>query len=296
MHVHLSANASFWRKSVVCLLARLARRPYLLHVHSGFFPDFYERQSGPLARRLIRQTFDKAALLIALSEQWRSWLLKISAASRIEVLPNAVSLPDLSSVRRSEASSPTLLFLGDINASKGIFDLAHAFARVSAQFPRLRLVCGGLGAVDELRRLCERLGIAERVHCPGWLGADRKLEELAAAQAFVLPSHAEALPMALLEAMSWQLPVIATPVGGIPQVIQHEANGLLVSPGDIEGTAAAIARLMREPALAHRLGAAARRTVEQSFSLDTSVERLLQIYRSFGIEPRDAPGSTASPT
>ncbi|MGH8327317.1 MAG: glycosyltransferase family 4 protein, partial [Steroidobacteraceae bacterium] len=138
------------------------------------------------------------------------------------------------------------------------------------------------------------LGIGERVDCPGWLDQDRKSAELAAATAFVLPSYAEALPMALLEAMSWRLPVIATPVGGIPQVIEHEANGLLVTPGDIEGTAAAMARLMRESALASRLGAAARRTIEESYSLDTSIKRLLEIYRGFGIEPRVTPGGTAA--
>lgn len=286
VHVHLSAHASFWRKSVVCLLARLAGRPYLLHVHSGFFPEFYERQSGPLARRLIRGVFAGAATLIALSEQWRSWLLRISAATPIEVLPNAVSLPDLTRVRRSESDDPTLLFLGDINRSKGVFDLVQACARVSGQFPRLRLVCGGVGSVDELRRLCEELGIGDRVSCPGWLQADRKYAELAAATAFVLPSHAEALPMALLEAMSWGLPVVTTPVGGIPQVIEHEVNGLLVGPGDIDGLAAAIARLLHEPALGGKLGAAARRTIERSYSLESSVERLIQIYRGFGIEPR----------
>lgn len=286
VHVHLSAHASFWRKSVVCLLARLARRPYLLHVHSGFFPEFYARQSGPLARRVIRRTFAGAALLIALSEQWRSWLLEISPAARIEVLPNAVAPPDLSRARRSDAAAPTLLFLGDINRSKGVFDLIRAFARVSGEFPCLKLVCGGIGVVDEVRQLCGQLGIADRVSCPGWLEADRKRAELAAASAFILPSYAEALPMALLEAMSWGLPVVTTPVGGIPQVIEHNANGLLVTPGDIDGTAAAIARLMREPALGEKLGAAARRTIERSYSLDASVERLVQIYRGFGIPAR----------
>lgn len=286
VHVHLSANASFWRKSIVCLLARLTGRPYLLHVHSGFFPEFYERQSGPLARRLIRGIFADAATLIALSEQWRSWLLKISPAARIEVLPNAVTLPDLGRVRRSASDGPTLLFLGDINRSKGVFDLVRACARVIPQFPRLRLVCGGVGAVDELRRLCEQLGIGDRVSCPGWLQADRKCAELAAATAFVLPSYAEALPMALLEAMSWRLPVITTPVGGIPQVIEHEVNGLLFSPGDIDGLAASIARFVREPALGEKLGAAARGTIERSYSLQSSVEHLIQIYRGFGIEPR----------
>jgi glycosyltransferase involved in cell wall biosynthesis len=284
VHVHLSTHASFWRKSIICLMARLARRPYLLHVHSGFFPDFYGRQSGPLGRWLIRSVFAHAAVLIALSEQWRSWLLEICASARIEVLVNAVALPDLSAVRRGESAEPTLLFLGDISRSKGVFELVRALARVSAQFPRLKLLCGGVGSVKELRALCDELGLADRVSFPGWLGAERKRAELAGATAFVLPSHAEALPMALLEAMSWSLPVITTPVGGIPQVIEHEVNGLLVRPGDIEGTAAAIAQLMREPALRERLGSAARRTIERSYSVDAAVERLIAIYRGFGIE------------
>lgn len=286
VHVHISANASFWRKSVVCLLARLAGRPYLLHVHSGFFPEFYEQQSGPLGRWVIRRTFAGAAVLIALSEQWRSWLLEICATARIEVLVNAVALPDLRQHRRPQSGAATLLFLGDINRSKGVFDLVRACARLSRDFPQLKLVCGGVGAVEELRRLCEELGIGDRVACPGWLEAQRKHTELARAAIFVLPSHAEALPMALLEAMSWGLPVITTPVGGIPQVIEHEANGLLVSPGDVDGMAAAIAHLVREPSLRESLGAAARRTIERSYSLDAAIEHLVRIYRRFAIEPR----------
>ncbi|MDE2261549.1 MAG: glycosyltransferase family 4 protein [Gammaproteobacteria bacterium] len=286
VHVHLSANASFWRKSVVCLMARLAGRPYLLHVHSGFFPDFYERQSGPLGRWLIRRIYGGAAVVIALSEQWRSWILRICATARVEVLANGVALADLSRVRRPKPAEPTLLFLGDINRSKGVFDLVRAVARASHEFPRLKLVCGGTGSLEELRRLSEELGLGDRLSCPGWLDAEHKRAELAGATIFVLPSYAEALPMALLEAMSWKLPVITTPVGGIPQVIEHEANGLLVEPGDIDGMAAAITRLVREPALREKLGGAARRTIERSYSLDASVERLIRVYRQFGLEPR----------
>lgn len=286
VHVHLSAHASFWRKSVVCLMARLAGRPYLLHVHSGLFPEFYARQSGPLRRRLIRRVFADAALLIALSEQWRAWLLEICATARIEVLPNAVALPALGRIQRSESAPSTVLFLGDISRDKGVFDLVRAFARLSEEFPGARLVCGGVGSLEEVRQLCEQLGVSDRVSCPGWLEAQRKHHELACATVFVLPSHAEALPMALLEAMSWSLPVITTPVGGIPQVVEHGVNGLLVRPGDVDGTAAALAGLMREPALREKLGAAARRTIERSYSLDASIERLTDIYRRFGIEPR----------
>jgi glycosyltransferase involved in cell wall biosynthesis len=288
VHVQLASRASFWRKSVVCTLARLAGRPYLLHVHGAEFHQFYEQESSPAIQRIIRKLLAEAALVIALSEEWRTRLLRICPRARIEVLSNAVSLPDLEDERRADAHRPTLLFLGEVSRRKGIYDLIRALALATERVPRLRLVCGGAGAVEEIRSLAAQLGLTDRVACTGWLDADRKRAELARATIFVLPSYAEGMPMALLEAMSWGLPVLTTPVGGVPQVISHEANGLLVQPGDIEGLAAAIVRLLEAPQLRARLGAAARATIAERFSLDASFERLLEIYRRFGIEPRAA--------
>lgn len=287
VHVQLASRASFWRKSVVCGLARLAHRPYLLHVHGAEFAQFYEQESSPAVQRIIRRVFAGAALVIALSEEWRARLLRICPQARIEVVNNAVPLPDLPQPRHPE-ERPILLFLGEVSRRKGIYDLVRALVRVAERVPQLELVCGGAGAIEEIRGLAGQLGIADRVVCEGWLDADRKRAELARATIFALPSYAEGMPMALLEAMSWGLPVITTPVGGVPQVITHETNGLLVQPGDIDALAAAIVRLMVTPALRAHLGAAARATIQERFSLQASIERLLEIYGRFGIEPRAA--------
>lgn len=286
VHVQLASRASFWRKSVVCLLAKLARRPYLLHVHGAEFLEFYERESSPAAQRLIRKVLAEAALVIALSEEWRGRLLRICAGAHVEVVTNAVPLPEQEDARRRDDRHPTLLFLGEVSRRKGIYDLLRALARVTESAPRLQLVCGGAGEVDGIRRLAAQLELSERLVCTGWLDADGKRAELASATLFALPSYAEGMPMALLEAMSWGLPVIATPVGGVPQVITHEVNGLLVEPGDIDALAAAVERLMSDPALRHRLGAAARATIARRFCLDATIERLVAIYGRFGIEPR----------
>jgi glycosyltransferase involved in cell wall biosynthesis len=285
VHVQLASRASFWRKSVVCALARLAHRPYLLHVHGAEFAQFYEQESSPAVQRIIRKVFADAVLVIALSEEWRARLLRICPQARIEVVNNAVPLPALREPQHREERRPTLLFLGEVSRRKGIYDLVRALARVAERVPQFELVCGGAGAIEKVRSLAGELGVADRVVCRGWLDAERKRTELARATIFVLPSYAEGMPMALLEAMSWGLPVVTTPVGGVPQVISHEANGLLVSPGDIDGLAAAMVRLIEEPALRARLGAAARATIEERFSLQVAVERLLEIYRRFGIEP-----------
>jgi len=288
VHVQLSSRASFWRKAVVCLLARLARRPYLLHVHGSEFADFYG-ECSPAARRIVRAVLARAALVLALSDAWRATLQQISPQARIEVLMNAVPLPPADGLPAPANPQPTLLFFGEIARHKGVFGLAQAFARVADELPGLRLIYAGTGSgVEETRRLIEQFGLGRRVKFTGWLQAERKRATLAAATIFVLPSFVEGMPMALLEAMSFGLPVIATPVGGVPEIITHERDGLLVPPGDIAALAAAIARLTREPQLRARLGRAARETVARRFSLDSAVERLLGIYRRFGIEPRQA--------
>ena len=288
VHVHLSSRASFWRKAVVCLLARLARRPYLLHVHGSEFAEFYQG-CPPWARRIVRATLAKATLVVALSEAWRATLAEISPGARMDVLMNAVPLAPLQDRWRSEDPQPTLLFLGEIARHKGVCELARAFALVADRFPQLKLVYAGTGAaIEEARRLGPQLGLGGRIECTGWLESERKRAALAGATIFVLPSYVEGMPMALLEAMSWGLPTISTAVGGVPEVITHEVNGLLVAPGDVEALAAAIARLMSDSRLRQRLGEAARETIATRFSLNTAVERLLEIYRRFGLEPRAA--------
>jgi glycosyltransferase involved in cell wall biosynthesis len=288
VHIQLSARASFWRKWVVCLLARLARRPYLLHVHGSEFADFYE-ECPPAARRIVTAVLARATLVLALSEAWCATLQRISPQARIEVLMNAVPLPQPDGLPPPADREPNVLFFGEIARHKGVFDLARAFARVAAELPGLRLVYAGTGSgVEETRRLTRELALGERVEFTGWLEAERKRATLAGATIFVLPSYVEGMPMALLEAMSLGLPVIATPVGGVPEIVTHEVDGLLVPPGDSDALAAAIVRLMREPGLRERLGRAARETVAMRFSLDSAVERLLAIYRRCGIEPREA--------
>jgi glycosyltransferase involved in cell wall biosynthesis len=234
-------------------------------------------------QRYIRATLERAALVIALSDDWRQKLLRICPRATIEVLPNAVTLPDTTALNRATPLAPTVLFLGHLERAKGTYDLVHAFARIAEQFPKARLLCGGSGGIEQVRALAHQLGIDDRVECPGWLDRAQKERALACCTIFVLPSYAEGLPMALLEAMSWGLPVITTPVGGIPQVIEHEANGRLVQPGHIDDLAETMAMLLESSAARTRLGAAARSTIEARYTLDRALRRLGEIYGRFGI-------------
>jgi glycosyltransferase involved in cell wall biosynthesis len=293
VHVHMASRASFWRKSVVCLLARMARRPYVVHLHGAEFADFYGKEAGPLVRWAIRSNFAHAAVVIALSEEWRQRVLRICPTTNVEVLHNAVPIPDISAavqVRRSQTTQ-TMLFLGHLSPHKGIFDLVRAFANIAPRFPQARLVLGGVGQMEEIGKLARELNVETRVSCPGWLTTEQKCAKLAESTVFILPSYAEGMPMALLEAMSWGLPVVATPVGGVPQVVDSETNGLMVQPGDVTGLTQALTRLLESPELRQRLGAAARHTVETRFDLRQALDQLTLIYRRFGLEARAVPAT-----
>jgi glycosyltransferase involved in cell wall biosynthesis len=284
VHIHLSSRASFWRKSVICVLSMASCRPYLLHMHGSEFMQFHDRESGPLTRAFIRFCFARAASILALSVQWRDNLLGICPQACVEVLPNAVPVPATGAPERPVAPAVNILFLGRLGRRKGTHDLVEAFARIAHEHPDARLICAGDGEVAAIAALAVARGVGARVSCPGWLDVDAARRELQKADVFVLPSYAEGVPMALLEAMAQGLPVVTTPVGGIPQVVGQD-NGVLVTPGDVAALAAALDGLLCDGARRRRLGERARETIRSRYSLTTAIEHLGTVYRRYGLEP-----------
>jgi glycosyltransferase involved in cell wall biosynthesis len=235
----------------------------------------------------VRDTLECAAQVLALSGQWQDRLKRIAPRAAVQTLPNAVALRDVRA-RAPDDAPVRIVFAGRIGARKGAFELLRAFARLAPKFPRATLICAGDGEGDKLAALAAELGMSDRFECPGWLNAEQMADELRRASIFALPSHQEGVPIALLEAMSHSLPVITTPVGGIPEVVENDRNGLMVPPGDVDAIEAALERLLQSPDERERLGAAARATIAERYSLESTIERLAALYRFFGVPERNA--------
>jgi len=122
------------------------------------------------------------------------------------------------------------------------------------------------------------LGLGDAVEILGWVGGYRKNELLAAADIFVLPSYNESLPISLLEAMSWGVPVISTTVGGIPELIRDGTDGFLIEAADVPALTRALAELADDADLRERMGSAGRSQVAESFSREAVLPRLEQLY------------------
>lgn len=275
LHVHLSSRASFWRKLLFILPSQVVCIPIVLHLHGSEFHLFYESECGTLRRRLIRYVFEHAARVVVLSNSWKEWVQNKFPKAKVQLINNSVRLPHVSYCERDHS---TVLFLGRLGERKGGFHLIAAVSQIVHDFPNLKLWLGGDGEVEKGRILSREVGIEERVEFLGWVTGEEKQNRLQQAAIFVLPSYNEGLPMAVLEAMGHGLPVISTPVGGIPEAISDGVEGFLVPPGDEAALAERLRRLLSDKELRRKMGEAARVKVEKHFSTEVVVPQFEALY------------------
>lgn len=262
IHIHLSDGGSVLRKAIVTLMSHWFRTPIIIHAHGAEFHTTYFRLPQ-WAQKALGWVFGQCHSFIALSDTWQEFYRhQLGLKSKqIMVLPNPTELPQ-TIPDRTQSSLVQFVFLGRVGNRKGTFDLIRAFAHLPADaLNRSQLLIAGDGDLEQAKALVTHYQITDRVTFLGWINAQQREAILSAADVFVLPSHNEGLPMALLEAMGWGLPAIVTPVGGIPEVICSKQNGLLVEAGDVIGLTAAMQTLIDNPQLRWSLGKSARATV-----------------------------------
>jgi len=285
VHIHFASRGSTLRKVLLAWMVLRSGRPLLMHAHGAEFDRFFTGLPS-IARRHVARVLQRADCCVVLSRRWRDFFVERCGVqgTKARILCNPVRVPR-EAPRRAGRGTLQFLFLGRIGPRKGAFDLVRAFATLPAETrARARLVLAGDGDVAALRDLAAPLGASVTIH--SWVDEPQRDRLLAESDVFVLPSHAEGVPMSVLEAMAWGLPVITTPVGGIPDVVSHEVEGLVVSPGKIEEIADAMSRMIRDEPARERFAQAARARAE-SLDVDRYVEQLLDLYRTLGAR---APG------
>jgi glycosyltransferase involved in cell wall biosynthesis len=284
LHVHSASRGSFWRKSILCLLARCFRVPYVYHLHSGEFPDFYTNMYGGFSKFWVRQTLKNASRVLVLTASWKNEILKIEPTANVGVALNPV---DLTGGQHHDSSSGLqILFLGRVREKKGAFDLLRAMGRVTKIVPEAKLLMAGDGEIEKGREICQDIALPPSVvEFLGWIDGSEKDEILSKSDIFVLPSYYEGLPIGILEAMAAGVLVVASNVGGIPDVIRHEENGIIVSPGDIDSLAKELVRLLGDVELRNKLISRARVDVQMHDSTRI-VSELIEMYNRISINTR----------
>ena len=276
IHIHSASRSSFYRKSFFVLFSKLFRKKVILHIHGAEFKVFYHKESGLLMKWFVRRIMNLSDEIIALSFNWKKDLEKIvSFGKEIKVLPNPVSVPGYK--RDYKDSNPIkILFMGRLGERKGVYDLIKVAEGIDLKHNNIKFILCGDGDIEKVRRMVNTMGIDQYFEIPGW--TQDKVTFFKKADIYVLPSYNEGMPMSILEAASYGLPIISTPVGGIGEVIEDGVNGFLVNPGDIEALKEKILLLVNSVELRTRMSKEALRIVKEKFEVNKIVEQLNNIH------------------
>lgn len=277
VHVHTASNGSFARKCILTWTAKAFRIPVVIHVHGGLFHQFFDGAPVPI-RLLIRATLQRADAVIALGNSWAAELQRIAPGASIDVVPNGIRPKGLN--QKTAPSPVRVVFLGGVGELKGTFVLLAGWAKlmshVSASQAILTIV--GEGDTDRARHLIDELGIGTSVELRGWITESEVSSLLDKSQLLVLASLNEGQPMAILEAMARGMCIVATAVGGIPDML-GVSGGVLVDPGDADALADALSAVLTDDQARSRYGAAALKRAEQELNVDSAAARIDHLYR-----------------
>lgn len=285
LHIHLSDWGSSYRKVTLGAAARFLGIPYVVHLHGAVFDEFWGAAPPRLAAA-IDGLFRHSRRIIVLGNYWAETVRSRipDAGDRIVILPNATRAASQARIPATD-SRVRITSLGQLGERKGTPQLIEALGQLSSK-PGWVATIAGDGSVNEARSRIAEIGLKDRVAVPGWLGPNDTAELLSKTDVLVLPTFAENLPMVILEAFAYGVPVISTPVGAIPEVVQSGSNGILVPVGDVEALVAAIDQLIGSPTMRASFGEAARRDHSTKYEITTYVAALARIWLDLAATPR----------
>jgi poly(glycerol-phosphate) alpha-glucosyltransferase len=283
MHVHILWTCA--ERAVVHLFRRGVRIPYIVSPHGTLSPwalnfkRWKKRISWQIWERIL---FANAACVHALNEAEADAIRAAGIRTPICIIPNGVDLPEFFEEKRTGKDRRILLFLGRLHPIKGVPELISAWGSVKpALRARWQLVIAGWddgGHEANYRKLAAEVAPNDDIVFPGAAFGEKKRRLLCDADAFILPSHSEALPIAVLEAWGYGLPVVMTDACNLPEGFRCGA-GFRLEPSR-EGFASRLAEFLSQSDLTlNTMGAAGRRLVEQRFTWNVVAAEMASVYR-----------------
>jgi len=285
IHAHLASSPAI----TATIAGKLLRKKIVVKFGgAGKTGDIQTSHRTFLGRIKLKFLMKYVDIFICPSEEMKEELINYGfAKGKVVKIPNGVDIALFHPVndlqkenlkrRFNFPSLPILVYAGRLERGKGLAMLLMAWQRVVKVGKQSYLVVlGGGSEKDSLTDLAKQLQIIESVKFTGEVGNVN--EYLQTGDCFVLPSSAEGLPNALLEAMATGLPVVATKIGGVEEVIENKKNGFLFEPGSVDQLAKGILTLLSQSELAHKLGQQARRTIEENYTIDIVSEKYLKLY------------------
>ena len=252
-----SGKAFFWAEAV-CLVLRLAAKPYVLNLHGGALPSFARRWPGRVTRLL------KSAVAVVTPSPYLFKKMK-PYRQDLRIIPNGLNLQSYPPKMRVRPQ-PYLVWLRAFHTIYNPTLAPRVLSLLHKEFPDINLVMVGPdkedGSLSQTQQTASDLGVANIVGFPGPVSKEEVPLWLQKGDIFLNTTDVDNTPVSVIEAMACGLCIVSTDVGGIPYLLEHEHDALLVPPDDAEGMATAVKRILAEPGLAEHLSRHARQKAE----------------------------------
>ena len=235
VHIHMSYRGSFVRARIIHQMCKCANVPDIVHMHGSEFSKWFS-SCREKKQRQIREFLSEVNRVIVLGDSWKKRIQSIEPDTTIQVVHNSVKIPELDKINQWNNTTFQVLYMGVLIKRRGVSDLLDAVAmlRDDNLLGNMRFIVAGTGSEEVLLKdKVKKSNLEDVVHFTGWVNGDEKALLYQESQAFVLPSYNEGLPVAVLEAISYGLPVISTDIGDIQAAVHDGENGIIITPGDI---------------------------------------------------------------
>lgn len=272
IHIHTSEPPSALRKLPFTLIARLLNKKIIIHLHS-FSPDTTVNSRWGFLYRILSSCADKIVLLSQQAQ--KEFCGKNIPLEKSTIIYNPCSADP---TNKGIEQENIILYAGALNSRKGYKDLIEAFASIATRHPKWKVVLAGSGETEQAHEIARNCGIASQIVLPGWIIGEEKDALFSKASIFCLPSYAEGFPMAVLDAWAYKLPVVTTPVGGLPDVLIAGENALVFEPGDTKTLAMHLDRLISDEQLRCRIALDSHSLATTKFSINAISDDIERLY------------------
>ncbi|MFR4479036.1 MAG: glycosyltransferase family 4 protein [Fusobacterium sp.] len=267
-HIHMASYGSTFRKGLYVNFLKGKNKKIILHIHGAEYLIFYNKLSEKKKLK-VKKIWEIADKIIVLSEQWKKDFFKIFKLENIIVINNGINIKKLKlAISRTEEKQNNFLLLGRLGKRKGAYDLIKAIEILKEEFLQVKLYMAGDGEIEEIKKIVKDKKLKENIEIVGWADFNKKIELLREVSTIVLPSYNEGLPMTILEGMATGKFIISTNVGGIPEVVLNNENGIIIEPGDIQGLATAMKKVLTDIEFVKKCSENNIKKIEESFSME----------------------------
>jgi glycosyltransferase involved in cell wall biosynthesis len=275
VHVQVAHQWSIERDLVLVATARAMGIPVVAQYHGAGQAEDYDNGSG--FHRMCYRALIRLCRNVVLGPKSLAWLRAVDPTASAAVIPNGIeTAPDPAPF---PTGAPSLVFVGRLGERKGVYDLLSALEQLDGEGirPETRLL--GDGEIEAVRARVTGSGLSGHVSVEGWQDAEVVTAALRTSWALVLPSSAEGLPLAILEAMTLGRAVVSSPVGEIDSLVSDGLSGLLIEPGDVEGLAGALRQVTSDREGTEKMGVRGHEHVLADFSTASVLRQLEDVYR-----------------